>query len=160
GSGTVGVVNNNGTINPGATGTPGTLSVGNLTLHPGTLALDLASILGYDKIAATGTLIDIAGATLTLTTGTINQGDEFTIISVPGTDPNVQTVTGTFNGLPTSNVSTITVGGRAFTINYTGGDGNDVTLTAGAAPTATLASTVLNGGSGYVNNPSFSQQHS
>jgi len=60
-----------------------------------------------------------------------------------------------------SDGSTITVGGRQFSINYTtGGDGNDVSLRAVGAGAPTLSSTVLNGGSDYINNPSYSIQHS
>jgi hypothetical protein len=93
------------------------------------------------------------------TRGIVAEGHGATILAFAGTDPMVQTAVGTFNGLPTSG-STFTVGGIQFSINYTGGDGNDVVLTALNGAAATLSSVLLNGGSAYINNPSFSIQHS
>ena len=68
-------------------------------------------------------------------------------------------MTGTFVGLDgTPGHNTITAGGTTFTISYTGGDGNDITLTASGAPS--IVSTVLNGGIAYVANALAPQQHS
>jgi hypothetical protein len=135
---------------------PGTVGLGNLKLGTGTLALDLGNSMSYDQLAVSK--IDLTGATLSLNVGTASVGDNFMIVSVAGADPSA--IAGTFNGLPTSG-SAMTVGGRQFSINYTGGDGNDITLTAlpaGASPLA--AAPLLNGGSSSVNNVNFSHQHS
>ena len=150
GTGTVGNVTNSGIVNPGPTGAAGILNVaGNLTLHPGTLVLDLAAA-GSDSINIPNltSTVDVTGTTLSLNVATITPGESFTILNVPGTTP----VTGFFNGLTGDN-STMTVGSLTFTINYHGGDGNDVTLTAsGTIPTLVNGSPTLNGnGGGWVN---------
>ena len=153
GSGTVGPVNNAGVVSPGSPGTPGTLSAGNLTLGPGNLVLDLSNTAA-DSVSAT--TANITGATLSLNVGTVTPGESFTILSLAGTSGGR---TGTFVGLDgTPGNNTITAGGTTFTINYAGGDGNDITLT--AAGGATISSTVLNGGLPYVNNVNASNQHS
>ena len=151
GTGTVGNVTNSGIVNPGPARAAGILNVaGNLTLGPGTLVLDLAAA-GSDSINVPNATsnVNIMGTTLSLNVGTITPGESFTILNVPGTNP----VTGFFVGLPTSNVSSFTVGSLTFTINYQGGDGNDVVLTAsGTVPTLVNGSPTLNGnGGGWVN---------
>ena len=159
GSGSVGSVSNLGAVNPGSPGTPGTLTVaGNLTLGTGALVLDLSNSAA-DKVVATGSVVDITGATLSLNVGTVTTGESFTILTVPGTSGGL---TGTFVGLDgTSGNNTITAGGATFTISYTGGDGNDITLTAFAvAPPTSIVSTVLNAGNAYINSPLASNQHS
>ena len=104
----------------------GSGSLGNLALGSGNLALVLSDATTYDAFAVAGSL-NLSGATLNLSVGTVNDGDTFTIFSVAGTDP--AAVTGTFVNLPTSG-SSLTIGNRIFTINYAGGDGNDIVLTA------------------------------
>lgn len=86
----------------------------------------------YDQLRVTG------GGTVTFGDATLNvsfvngftaaAGDTFTIIDVAGSDPNPP---GSFNGLAQG--ATVTVGGVAMTISYTGGDGNDTVLTVPAA---------------------------
>jgi autotransporter-associated beta strand protein len=159
GNGTVGTVSSSGVVSPGSTGTPGTLTTGSLSLGGGVLAIDITSPASYDSVNATGPVVDVTGATLVVSvdmSAAINLGDTFTVLHVPGTNPAVQSVIGSFNG-----GSTITVGSRQFSISYTGGDGNDVTLTALTGASASLVGTpALNGGSPYVNSPNFQNQHS
>ncbi len=77
--------------------------------------------------------MDVYGAT-TITGGTLDialgftpaPGDQFTILT--------NRVSGTFTNLPEGSVLPVTAT-TAFRITYTGGDGNDVVLTAQAAPT-------------------------
>jgi titin len=79
---------------------------------------------GYSQLSASGTG-NITGSTLNFTLGyTPAIGDAFTIINNTG----ASAVVGTFQGLPTSG-STFTVNGMTFSINYAGGDGNDVVVT-------------------------------
>jgi uncharacterized delta-60 repeat protein len=154
GSGTLGnSVSSSGVIAPGSA-TPGSLSATFLTLGSGTLSLDLASSASYDHI--TGSFINITGTTLALNIGTVNDFDTFTILAVAG---RVGGLTGTFVNLPANN-STLTIGSRTFQINYAGGDGNDVTLTALPSSTLSVVSTVLNGGIPYVNSTLAPNQHS
>ena len=158
GSGSVGNVTNTGIVNPGSPGTPGTLTVaGNLTLGTGALVLDLSNAAA-DSVNATGSSVNITGATLSLNVGTITPGESFTILTVPGTSGGL---TGTFVGLDgTAGHNTITAGGTTFTISYTGGDGNDITLTATGTASPSIVSTVLNGGIAYVNSTLAQHQHS
>ena len=85
---------------------------------------------GYDQAAVTGT-VSLAGANLDL--ALINgfdpdTGDSFTILANDGTDA----IGGTFAGLAQG--ATFLAGDQRFQISYTGGDGNDVVLTAIAMP--------------------------
>jgi hypothetical protein len=130
------------TLDPGVGA--GRLNTGNLALNSGaTLKLDIngaAGGTGYDQVSVVGTVNlnanSGAGATLNLgvafapATGTV-----FVLINNDGADP----VVGTFAGLAQG--ATVSAGGQSFTISYTGGDGNDVTLTSttvNAATTTTL----------------------
>jgi autotransporter-associated beta strand protein len=155
GSGAVGPVGNSGIVSPGIAGSPGTLSVGDLTLGSGALVLDLSNT-GADSVNATGTTVDISGSTLSLNVGAVAANESFTILSVPGVSGGL---TGTFVNLPASG-STLTVGSLTFRINYTGGDGNDIVLTALNGNAINVVSTVQNGGTPYVNSTLATHQHS
>ncbi len=111
---------------------PGKISSGNLSFVSGSkLSIDLNGLTAgtqYDQLAVTGT-VDLGGSTLEVATAMVPPpGTNFVIISNDGSDA----VTGTFNGLPSG--ATVTVGIQSYTISYTGGDGNDVVLTATGAP--------------------------
>ena len=130
GNGSVGVVTvqSGGTVAPGMS--PGCLTTGNLTYNSGstyTVEIDGATVCtGYDQTQVTGT-VDLGGATLVIDKDSAYSpavGTEFIIISNDGSDA----VTGTFAGLAQG--ATTTVGGVEYTINYAGGDGNDVVLSA------------------------------
>src|SRR5262249_49731642 len=84
---------------------------------------DLMSVSSYDALKVSS--VDLNNTVLSLNIGTINGGEQYTILSVAGTSGGVSN---TFTGLAEG--ATITVGGQAFTISYVGGDGNDVVLTA------------------------------
>ena len=152
GTGTVGSVTSLGTVNPGAPA-PGTLTTGSLGMSGSNLVLNLSKT-GSDSVKATGA-VNITGTTLSLNVGTITPNEAFTILSVPGTSGGL---TGKFANLPNSG-STFTVGSLTFTINYAGGDGNDIVLAAGTA-VPTIVSTVLNGGIPYINSTLAAVQHS
>ena len=158
GSGTVGTVSGPGIYSPG-TATPGTLTTAGVSLGAGTLVIDLASGTSFDQLkdAATGTTVDITGTTLSLNVGAVNTPETFTILSVPGTA--AASLIGTFVNLPMDG-STFVIGGEKFTINYSGGDGNDVVLSAQGAAAATLVSTVQNAGITYINSTLAPHQHS
>ncbi|MDY3555463.1 Ig-like domain-containing protein, partial [Gemmata sp. JC717] len=126
-----------GVLSPGTVGTTGTLTLNNPTLDPtATFTADLNTTTagtGYDQLVATGT-VNLNGATLAVSAAPNFQvGDTFTIVSNTGTDA----VVGTF-----ASGATLAAGKYVFTINYAGGDGNDVVLTVSqvinAAPVNTL----------------------
>ena len=137
GHGTVGavIVTSGGTLAPGDsqnTSSLGVLTTGDVALFGGAhLSLELGGTAAgqHDQLAVHGSVF-LAGATLT---GTLVNGfapaigDSFTIIDNDGTDA----VNGIFAGLAEG--AFVTLGGIAFSISYHGGDGNDVTLTAGQA---------------------------
>ncbi len=96
--------------------------------------VDASSILN-SQLNVTGA-VDLAGATLNLQLGqdfTPSIGQQFTIINNDGVDP----ISGTFAGVPQG--GTVTSGGLSYTVNYAGGDGNDVVLTRISAPTTSVA---------------------
>ncbi len=119
-----------GVVAPGHS--PGCLASGNV-IFSGTYQAEIAGTTpctGYDQLQVTGT-VDLSGSTLTtsLLNGFVPTTDNsFTIIQNDAAD----SVTGTFTGLPEG--ATVTIGSSVFKISYTGGDGNDVTLTAQAIP--------------------------
>ena len=130
GAGAVGPVTaTGGTVAPGVglSATPKTFSTGNLALGASTYAPLIVGTAGgaADLVAVTGT-VNLTGSTLTPTrTGVpVTVGKALVILSNDGVDA----VVGTFAGLPQG--ATVTVGGQFFRVSYTGGDGNDVTLTA------------------------------
>ena len=119
---------NGGTISPGNfADSTGTLITTALDIRTGsTLAIQLGGIsLGnYDHINVNGT-VSLGGAiTLSLVSGFIpTAGMTFTVVNNDASDA----VNGTFSGTP--NGATIFVASSAFSVNYAGGDGNDVVLT-------------------------------
>jgi len=128
-------VNTNGMLEPGLS--PGILNTRNLNLA-GTLQVEVNGTNAgtqYDQVNVTGT-VNLTNATLVVTVGAVPGGSVLTIINNDGADP----VTGTFLA-----VSTVSVGGIAFVVSYTGGDGNDVTLTAMTAPGAPTIGTATPG---------------
>ncbi len=86
---------------------------------------------GYDQVivnSAAGVNLN-SNPTLNLTLGfSPAPGTQFTILENQSGGP----VTGTFNGLPEG--ATLTIDGQVFVISYVGGNGHDIVLTAGSAP--------------------------
>ena len=76
-------------------------------------------------VIANGVTIN-SGATIELIghiTGALNQGTVLTLISNTSADP----IIGTFSNLPDGSI--VTINGNNFQASYSGGDGNDLTLT-------------------------------
>src|SRR5262249_24759460 len=128
GVGTVGHIFMSGvsaTLAPGDS--PGILTCSNFDAGGGggVLQVELNGITAgsvYDQLNVRGT-VNLTGialnAFLNFTSAT---NDQFVIINNDGIDA----VVGTFSGLPQN--SRFYIGGELFTINYAGGDGNDVVL--------------------------------
>ncbi len=130
---------------------PGCLTAtsGGLTLA-GTFEVEIAGTTvctEYDQTDVTGA-VDVTGGALTTSflSGYVPKlNDTFTIIKNDASDA----VTGTFTGK--ADDSRFDVAGVTFEINYNGGDGNDVVLTAVAVPTT--ATTPDTGVGSLVSNP-------
>jgi hypothetical protein len=129
GSGTVnGGISNSANTSPGAAigllniaGDYAQLSTGKLSMEFGGVS---AGTL-YDQLDVSHDVMLSGGLQATLTNGFVPvAGQSFTIIKNDGTNA----VNGTFAGL--SQDASLTISGRLFQISYSGGDGNDVTLTA------------------------------
>lgn len=126
GNGTINsTVVNGGTVAPGHS--PGIITVNTNYTQSGALNMEIggtnAATPDYDQLAVTGTVTLGGALNLSLINGfTPTLGNTFTLISNSGTDA----VVGTFTGLPQG--ATVTLGGKPFQINYSGGDGNDVVL--------------------------------
>ena len=143
GSGTIG----NARIQPGATlapGTsPGTFQTGDLVFDGGSiLALEFASASLADKVAVTGGVTLTGDVELSLSLGYFPASrDVFTIIANDGNDP-VETFGGfalfSFVGNQLSEGETFIAAGAEWTISYTGGTGNDVTLSVIPEPSSSL----------------------
>lgn len=83
-----------------------------------------SSQVASDGVAAQG--VTINNATLLYAdngTATLPPGTVFTVISNTSADPTV----GVFNNLPDGTI--VTIGSNTYQANYSGGDGNDLTLT-------------------------------
>lgn len=135
GTGTVGNVVTAGIVHGGSASTPGTLSTDKLTFNGvGILSARIATAVSYDRIKAADVVIS-PNATLAITLGYVPiAGTTFTLIENLGS----ASVQGQFSGLPQG--ATLNVNGIPFVVSYVGGDGNDITMTAGsgAAPPSVL----------------------
>jgi CSLREA domain-containing protein len=133
-------------VGVGAPGTsPGIFNTGNVTLSStSTFAVEIGGILpgnlasNHDQLNVTGT-VSLGNAVLSQASFngfTPTVGQTFVIINNDGTaDP----VTGTFNGLPQgASIPNFLGSALKATISYTGGDGNDVVLTAAAPVSGNL----------------------
>jgi hypothetical protein len=131
GTGTVGklTVGSGGTVAPGASSGPGILTAGDTTFQGGTLFAFINGTmpgLGYSQLNTTSTTFVSGASLVTSVAYPTGPGDTFTIVT--------NRAAGTFNLLPEG--STINLAGTAAFVRYTGGDGNDVTLSVHTAPTA------------------------
>lgn len=119
------ITSTGGTLSPGSG--PGILRAGKVTLDAGsTLRMELngaAPGSGYDQVISSG-LVTLGGAKLEVTSSFNSAvGTQFMLMKLDG----VGSPSGTFANLV--NGSVITVNKVKYTLNYTGGDGNDVVLT-------------------------------
>ena len=119
----------------------GTANTKNLTFRNATLyAEEITSATDFSQVSVTGT-VDLTGAILSIQeTSPVPIGTQFTIIRNDGTDP----IVGTFIGSPQGGTVTMPVSGGSqnFTIDYKGGDGNDVVITAQGTITTDTTTTV------------------
>ena len=124
-------VQSGGTVSPGVS--PGILNTGTVTFNGGSaFAVEINGTTAgtqYDQLNVTGS-VTLGNATLNVSgTYTPAPADSFIIIN---NDTTSDPIPDTFNGLPEG--STINVNGFPKVITYTGGDGNDLELEAGACP--------------------------
>jgi hypothetical protein len=135
GTGTVGALTTkNGVLTPGGT-TGGTLNSGALTLDSGTtfneqIAGTSTGQWGQINVTGAVSLANAVLAPININGFTPALNNSFTIINNDGSDA----VTGTFNGLAQN--AKVTVNSYTYKISYTGGTGNDVTLTVTGTPGA------------------------
>lgn len=112
----------------------GTVNTGNLTIGTGgRLRIDMNNASTADNVNVVGA-VDVTGSILNLVVNnTLAVNDAFTIVTNDGADA----VTGQFLGGTTINASNDPR--YVFTLNYAGGDGNDITATVSQV----IASSVL-----------------
>ena len=124
------------TLAPGTPFAIGTFTCADFEMESSsTYAVNLASGAGADRLVVTGGIsIAPAAALLIQPTGPVAKDDVFIIVQKSGTAP----VSGTFQ-----QTTPFTSGGVQWSINYTGGDGNDITLTALTASAAATSPPVL-----------------
>lgn len=121
GSGSVGAVNvqAGGTLAPGTS--VGVLNAANTTIG-GTFAIEIANATSADQLNASGS-VTLSGPLTVSAPPELPAGTVFTIVN----KSSAGAVSGNFAGKPQS--SLFTESGYAWIIRYTGGDGNDITLT-------------------------------
>jgi hypothetical protein len=128
-------INNRGKIQ--WTTAPGLLDInGNyIQTSTGTLVSSIvADFDSLDRLQVSGNVTLDGHLTMDLASGTPVNGQVYTLINHTGVTP----IAGTFIGIPQGTI--LTLGGHAFLVSYTGGDGNDLTLTAIDIPVMTIAS--------------------
>ncbi len=125
-----------GSLDLGRNATPQRINATGFTgTSTGALLLELdGPDVTYSQLTVSGT-VDLADTMLYATVGATPQpGDRYTIIDNTG----VSAINGTFLGV--SEGDRVVLDTHQFIVSYTGGDGNDVTLTYfGAAPTITAS---------------------
>ena len=125
-----------GTLDLGRNATPQQIHATGFTgTSTGALQLELdGPDVTYSHMTVSG-LIDLADTMLYATVGATPQpGDRYTIVDNTGANP----INGTFLGVAEG--TRVVLDTHQFIVSYTGGDGNDVTLTYfGAAPTITAS---------------------
>jgi autotransporter-associated beta strand protein len=125
-----------GTLDLGRNATPQRINATGFTgTSTGALLLELdGPDVTYSQLTVSGT-VDLADTMLYATVGATPQpGDRYTIIDNTG----VGAINGTFLGVAEGD--RVVLDTHQFIVSYTGGDGNDVTLTYfGAAPTITAS---------------------
>ena len=125
-----------GTLDLGRNATPQQIHATGFTgTSTGALQLELdGPDVTYSHMTVSG-LIDLADTMLYATVGVTPQpGDRYTIVDNTGANP----INGTFLGVAEG--TRVVLDTHQFIVSYTGGDGNDVTLTYfGAAPTITAS---------------------
>lgn len=146
GSGTIGgavTIASGATLAPG--NSPGTLNTGDLTINGGTFAIEIGSALAYDSVNITGTVNLTAPIALTLDFSAYNPVDlvdSFTLIANNLGDAVGLSGGFTFDGSPiVEGVDFFATSGsftQAFQLNYHGGDGNDVVLSAVPEPASAV----------------------
>ncbi len=116
-------VDNNGTIEPGTATSPGTLTLGNSLSFQGSgdsLKVRLNGADEYDQINVQGD-VSLNGAALSVSLGFRPAvGEKFTIVH------SMAPIVGVFSGLG----STFQIDTNTFSIDYAGGTGDDIVLTA------------------------------
>ena len=124
------------TLAPGTPSAIGTLTCAELGMESdSTYAVNLASGAGADRLVVTSEVSIVSAAALLIQpTGPVTKDDVFIILQKSGTAP----VSGTFQ-----QTTPFTSGGVQWSINYSGGDGNDITLTALTASAAATSPPVL-----------------
>lgn len=133
GAGTVGAVTvqSGGTLAPGAS--PGVLSTGNLALQSGAIfevELGGTGAGQFDRVNVTGS-VSLGGATLDIVLFggfTPTAGNSFLLLDNDSADAVTGAFTGFVDDVP------VLIGGLRYTVDYQGGDGNDVVLIVSAGP--------------------------
>lgn len=128
GTGTVGSISSNGTVEPGTS--PGCLTSGDVILG-GTFAVEIGGTTvcsEYDQLRVTGTVALSGTLSTSLLDFTPSKDQVFTIIDNDGSDAVIDTFSGLAEG------ATFELDGYVFRVSYVGGSGNDVTLTVVSVP--------------------------
>ncbi len=121
-------VSEEATIAPGGAITMGALRVGGIRMHDGTLRVRVGSG-SSDRIIVTSGQLDMSSKLVIIPSGPIAANEVFVIAEKHGTDPDNTSFYSPANDYLGNN-QTFTQGGVIWSIDYQGGDGNEITLTA------------------------------
>ena len=146
-SGSVALSMIDATLSPGFS--PGVITGGDLDFDAGTrLGIELDGPggpgVGHDQVVVSGTVTIDSTAVLDLALGHVPAiGTMFVIVDNDGGDA----IVGEFNNLADGSTVTLAVGDGSvpFLVDYQGGDGNDITLTALSGPTLQVVEVLARG---------------
>jgi len=122
-------VRGNATLAPGSETTKGTITVTNIRMNEGTLRVRVGDGASDKLVVTQGVVLQVSAGLQIVPSGAVAAGETFTVLERIGTIPHATSFysgTGAYFG----NDESFTSGGIIWTINYEGGDGNDVTITA------------------------------
>ncbi len=122
-------VDGDAVIAPGTATSKGTITMANIRMNEGTFRVKVGGGSSDKLVVTEGLVFQISTELEIVVTGAVVAGDTFTVLEKDGTAPhNTSFYSPTGDSLGHS--QSFTYDGVIWTINYNGGDGNEVTITA------------------------------
>jgi len=122
-------VRGSATLSPGTDTAKGTITMSNLRMNEGTLRVKVGDAASDKLVVTEGLVFEMTAKLEVLVAGTVVAGETFTVVEKTGTAPH-NTSFYSASGEYLGNGQSFSHGGVIWTIDYQGGDGNEVTITA------------------------------
>jgi hypothetical protein len=122
-------VRGSATLSPGTDTAKGTITMSNLRMNEGTLRVKVGDAASDKLVVTEGLVFEMTAKLEVLVAGAVVAGETFTVVEKTGTAPH-NTSFYSASGEYLGNGQSFSHGGVIWTIDYQGGDGNEVTITA------------------------------